>query len=99
MIGGKFPDVMPPGGFWCITPSKSCSTPRLDNDQLQVAIRLAHINLKDRKDNFNEFLREGANPRIIQYSYLYFLFAQVIVAILNAESDHRYGPDGRMAMT
>jgi hypothetical protein len=72
---------------------------RLDNDQLQVAIRLAHINLKDRKGNFHEFIREGAHSRIIQYSYLYFLFAQAIVEILNAESDHRYGPDWRMAMT
>lgn len=63
----------------------------LDGEQFQIAIRVAHNNLKDRKVNFDEFVREGANARIIQYSYLHLLFAQIIVLTLNAESDHRYG--------
>ena len=63
----------------------------LDDEQLQTAIRVAHNNLKDRKVNFDEFVREGAHARIIQYSYLHLLFAQMIVLTLNAESDHRYG--------
>jgi hypothetical protein len=63
----------------------------LDDEQLQTAIRVAHNNLKDRKVNFDEFVREGAHARIIQYSYLHFLFAQMIVLTLNAESDQRYG--------
>ena len=62
----------------------------LDDEQLQIAIRVAHNNLKDRKNNFDEFLREGAHARIIQYSYLHLLFAQMIVITLHTESDHRY---------
>lgn len=63
----------------------------LDDEQLQIAVRVAHNNLKDRKGNFNEFVREGARDRIIQYSYLHFLFAQMVVLALNEESDHRHG--------
>ena len=65
----------------------------LDDEQLQIAVRVAHNNLKDRKTNFDEFVREGAHDRIIQYSYLHFLFAKMIVLALNEESDHRYGSD------
>lgn len=61
----------------------------LDDEQLQIAVRVAHNDLKDRKDNFDEFVREGAHARIILYSYLHFLFAQVIVLALNEESDRR----------
>jgi hypothetical protein len=64
----------------------------LNDEQLQIAIRVAHNNLKDRRSNFDEFLREGAHARIIQYSYLHLLFAQMIVITLNTESDHRYTP-------
>ena len=51
----------------------------LDGEQLQIAIRVAHNNLKDKRRNFDEFVNEGAHSRIIQYSYLHLLFAQVIV--------------------
>lgn len=63
----------------------------LDDEQLQIAIRVAHNNLKDRKDNFDEFIREGAHARIIQYSHLHLLFAQMIVLALIEESDQRHG--------
>ena len=33
----------------------------LDDEQLQIAIRVAHNNLRDRKSNFNEFVQEGAH--------------------------------------
>jgi hypothetical protein len=65
----------------------------LDDEQLQIAIRVAHNNLKDRKANFNEFVKDGARDRVIQYSYLHFLFAQMIVAALGEESDLRFKPD------
>lgn len=61
----------------------------LDDEQLQIAIRVAHNNLNDRKSNFDEFVRDGAQARIIQYSYLHLLFAQMIVLILSNESEHR----------
>ena len=51
----------------------------LDGEQLQIAIRVAHNNLKDKRRNFDEFVNEGAHSRIIQYSYLHLSFAQVIV--------------------
>ena len=31
----------------------------LDDEQLQIAIRVAHNNLKDRKMNFDEFVKEA----------------------------------------
>jgi hypothetical protein len=71
----------------------------LDKEQLQIAIRLAHNNLKDRKTNLDEFVREGATARIIQYSYLHLLFAQMIVLTLDDESDRRYGSGGRRSGT
>lgn len=61
----------------------------LDDEQLQIAIRVAHNNLKDRKTNFEEFVREGAHDRIVLYSYLHFLFARIIVSSLDEESDIR----------
>jgi hypothetical protein len=61
----------------------------LDDEQLQVAIRVAHNNLKDRKSNFDEFVREGAHDRVIQYSYLHLLFAQMIITALDKESTQR----------
>jgi len=70
----------------------------LDNEQLQIAIRVAHNNLKDRKSNFNEFVQEGAHQRVIQYSYLHFLFANMIVSALGEESDLRFGPKSLRAI-
>jgi hypothetical protein len=64
----------------------------LHDEQLQIAVRVAHNNLKDRRSNFNEFVNEGAHDRVIQYSYLHFLFAQVIVTALSEESDLRFKP-------
>ncbi len=61
----------------------------LDGEQLQIAIRIAHNNLKDNRRNFDEFVSEGAHPRIIQYSYLHLLFAQVIVKVLSEENKQR----------
>jgi hypothetical protein len=61
----------------------------LDDEQLQIAIRIAYNNLKDRKRNLDEFIRDGAHARIIQYSYLHLLFARMIVSTLDAESDQR----------
>jgi hypothetical protein len=66
----------------------------LDDEQLQVAIRVAHNNLKDRKSNFNEFVQEGAHERVVQYSYLHFLFANMIVLALDKESNLRSTPNG-----
>lgn len=68
----------------------------LDDEQLQVAIRVAHNNLKDRKSNFNEFVREGAHERVVQYSYLHFLFANMIVLALDKESNLRSTPNGNI---
>jgi hypothetical protein len=64
----------------------------LDGEQLQIAIRVAHNNLKDRKSNFNEFVQEGAHDRIVQYSYLHLLFANMIVIALHRESKTRSTP-------
>jgi hypothetical protein len=64
----------------------------LDDEQLQIAIRVAHNNLKDRKLNFNEFVQEGAHDRVIQYSYLHFVFANMIVSALRNESHLRFDP-------
>jgi hypothetical protein len=64
----------------------------LDDEQLQIAIRVAHNNLKDRKANFNEFVKEGAHDRVIQYSHLYFVFANMIVQALEEESILRFAP-------
>ena len=68
----------------------------LDDEQLQVAIRVAHNNLKDRKSNFNEFVQEGAHERVVQYSYLHFLFANMIVLALDKESNLRSTPNGNI---
>ena len=65
----------------------------LDGEQLQIAIRVAHNNLKDKRRNFDEFVNEGAHSRIIQYSYLHLLFAQVIVMVLSEESKQRQQKD------
>ena len=62
----------------------------LDGEELQVAVRIAHNNLKDQKASFDEFVSEAAPARILQYSYLHLLFAQMIVSELSAESDRRY---------
>jgi hypothetical protein len=62
----------------------------LDDEQLQIAIRVAHNNLKDRKANLNDFIREGAHDRVIEYSYLHLLFAQIVVNALVEESELRY---------
>ena len=63
----------------------------LDDEQLEIAIRVAYNNLKDRKSNFNEFVQEGAHDRVIQYSYLHFLFANIIVSALDDELTMRSG--------
>ena len=52
-------------------------------------MRVAHNNLTDHKKVFDEFVREAAPARILQYSYLYLVFAQVIVTELGEESDRR----------
>jgi hypothetical protein len=62
---------------------------KLDDEQLEVAIRVAYNNLKDRKSNFEEFVKEGAQNRVIQYSYLHFLFANMIVSALDDELTSR----------
>jgi hypothetical protein len=64
----------------------------LDGEEFQVAVRMAHNDLKDQKESFDQFVREAASARILEYSYLHLLFAQMIVAELNAESDRRCGP-------
>ncbi|MGB7977272.1 MAG: hypothetical protein WCF81_23650 [Roseiarcus sp.] len=63
----------------------------LDDEQLQIAIRVAYNDLTDRKSNFNEFVQEGAHERVIQYSYLHFVFASMIVSALDKESRLRFG--------
>jgi hypothetical protein len=62
----------------------------LDDEQLQIAIRVAHNNLKDRKMNFDEFVKERAHDRVIQYSYLHFVFAHMVVKALDDESILRF---------
>ena len=64
----------------------------LDDEQLQIAIRVAHNNLSYRKANFDEFVKEGAHYRVMQYSHLYFLFANMIVQALEEESSLRFAP-------
>jgi hypothetical protein len=62
----------------------------LDDEQLHIAIRVAHNNLRDRKTNFNEFVEESAHDRVIQYSYLHFVFANMIVSALDNEIQLRF---------
>jgi hypothetical protein len=64
----------------------------LDGEEFQVAVRIAYNDLKDQKENFDQFVREAAPARILLYSYLHLLFAQLIVSELNAECDRRCGP-------
>jgi hypothetical protein len=71
----------------------------LDGEQFQVAIRMAYNNLKDRKNDFEQFVSKGAPARILQYSLLHLLFAQMIVSELSSESDRRYDPASRQPMT
>jgi hypothetical protein len=61
----------------------------LDGEELQVALRVAYNNLRDRKNNFDQFVSEGAPERILQYSLLHLLFAQMIVSELSSESGRR----------
>jgi hypothetical protein len=63
----------------------------LDGEELQVAVRLAHNNLQLQRESFDQFVSEAAAARILQYSYLHLLFAQIIVSELSDESDRRYG--------
>jgi hypothetical protein len=68
---------------------------RLEGEELQVALRVAISDLRDRESIFSEFLSEAGNPdksnwkRTIQYSHLHLLFAQTIVSTLLVESDRR----------
>ena len=64
----------------------------LDGEEFQVAVRMAYNDLKDQKESFDQFVREAAPARILEYSYLHLLFAQLIVSELNAECDRRSGP-------
>jgi hypothetical protein len=64
----------------------------LDGEELQVAVRMAYNNLRDQKESFDQFVTEAAPARILQYSYLHLLFAQMIVSELRAEGDRRHGP-------
>ena len=61
----------------------------LDSEEFQVAVRMAHNNLKDQKESFDQFVREAAPARILEYAYLHLLFAEMIVSELNAENDRR----------
>lgn len=63
----------------------------LDGEEFQVALRMAYNDLKDQKESFDQFVREAAPARILEYSYLHLLFAQLIVTELNAECDRRCG--------
>jgi hypothetical protein len=63
----------------------------LDGEALQVAIRVAYNNLRDYRKTFDQFVKEAAPARILQYSYIYLLFAQMIVAELDEETDRRCG--------
>jgi hypothetical protein len=67
----------------------------LDDEQLKIAVRVAHNNLRDRKSNFNEFVQEGARDRVIQYSYLHFVFASMIVTALDEEVNMRFGQNNK----
>jgi hypothetical protein len=69
----------------------------LDGEEFQVAIRVAHNNLRDSKDCFDQFVSEAAPIRILQYSYLHLLFAQMIVSELIKESDRRCGAANKPA--
>jgi hypothetical protein len=71
----------------------------LDGEQFQVATRMAYNNLKDRKNDFEQFVSEAAPARILQYSLLHLLFAQMIVAELSSESDRRYDPERTQPMS
>jgi hypothetical protein len=71
----------------------------LDGEELQVALRVAYNNLRDRRNNFDQFVSESAHARTLQYSLLHLLFAQMIVSELSSESDRRNGPAGRKPMT
>ncbi len=73
--------------------------PSLDGEQFQVAIRMAYNNLKDRKSDFEQFVSEAAPARILQYSLLHLLFAQMVVSELSSESDWRHNPASRQPMT
>jgi hypothetical protein len=55
-------------------------------------MRMAYNTLRDQKESFDQFVREAASARILQYSYLHVLFAQMIVSELIAEGDRRHGP-------
>ena len=68
---------------------------KLDGEEVQVALRMAYNDLKDQKENFDQFVREAAPARILEYSYLHLLFAQMIVSELNAECDRRCGPPNK----
>jgi hypothetical protein len=61
----------------------------IDGEEFQVAVRMAHNNMKDQKESFDQFVREAAPARILEYAYLHLLFAQMIVSELNAENDRR----------
>jgi hypothetical protein len=63
----------------------------LDGEELQVAMRMAYNTLRDQKESFDQFVGEAASARILQYSYLHVLFAQMIVSELTAEGDRRQG--------
>lgn len=63
----------------------------LDGEEFQVAVRMAYNDLKDRKESFDQFVKEAAPARILEYSYLHMLFAQMIVSELLAENDRRCG--------
>ncbi len=58
-------------------------------------MRVAHNNLKDHQKTFDQFVKEAASARILQYSYLYVLFAKMIVAELEEEADRRCSQAGR----
>jgi hypothetical protein len=67
----------------------------LNDDEFQVALRVAFNDLRDRESIFSEFLSEAGSPdksnweRTIEYSYLHLLFAQTVVSTLLVESDRR----------
>jgi len=63
----------------------------LDGEEFQVAVRMAYNDLKDQKESFDQFVREAAPARILEYSYFHLLFAQMIVSELSVECDRR-GP-------
>jgi hypothetical protein len=71
----------------------------LDGEELQIAMRMAFNTLRDQKESFDQFVREAASARILQYSYLHVLFAQMIVSELIAEGDRRHGPANKPAQS